>query len=192
MKHYNEHYTAAVSATLPACVVAGYLLLKAWAPRIEAAYGAVVAVAALAMAYPVASSLVARLTVLFRAKPPGCGPIAQKIAALTAGDGRAIYYTYRSPFAQFGEGFAIDLASIPRLTEAYLESRPKVLNTFTAGNLSQRERDVGTYVIDKKYFGSADLVRNAPNLDLLGTKTVKYGEGDRLIELRTVFLLVRG
>ena len=47
-------------------------------------------------------------------------------------------------------------------------------------------------MIDKKYFGSADLVRNAPNLDLLGTKTVKYGEGDRLIELRTVFLLVRG
>ena len=47
-------------------------------------------------------------------------------------------------------------------------------------------------MIDKKYFGSADIVRNAPNLDLLGTKPVKYREGDKLIELRTVFLLVRG
>ena len=190
LKHYNEHYTAAVSATLPACVAAGYLLLKVWAPRIGAAYGAVVAVAALAMAYPVTGSLIAKLTSyseqgrLVRAD-------AQEISALTAGDGRPIYYTYKSPFAQFGEGFAIDLASIPRLTEAYLEGRPNILNTMTAGK-STRERVVGTYVIDKKYFSSADIVRNAPNLDLLGTKTVKYGEGDRLIELRTVFLLVRG
>ena len=133
LKHYNEHYTAAVSATLPACVVAGYLLLKAWAWRIEAAYGVVVAVAALLMAYPVAGSLVARLTI-YSEQGRMVRADAQEIAALTAGDGRAIYYTYRSPFAQFGEGFAIDFASIPRLTEAYLEGRPNILNTLTAGN----------------------------------------------------------
>ena len=53
--------------------------------------------------------------------------------------------------------------------------------------------EVGTYVIDKKYFGSADLVRNAPNLGLAGNKDGQdIGEGDRLIELQTVFLLVRG
>jgi len=117
----------------------------------------------------------------------------QQIAALTAGDSRAIYYTYRSPFAQFGEGFVIDFASIPRLTEAYLKSRPNVLNTLTASkSIATREKEIGTYVIDRKYFNSADLVRNAPNLDLLGLKPVRYQEGDRLIELQTVFLLVRG
>jgi hypothetical protein len=190
LKHYNEHYTAAVSATLPVCVVAGYLLLKAWATRAEAAYSLVVAVAALLMAYPVAGSLVAKLT-FYSEQSRMARADMQEIDAVTAGSSRATYYTYRSAFAQFGEGLVIDFASIPRLTEAYLESRPKALNTFTE-NLSNRETEVGTYVIDKKYFGSAELVRNAPNLDLLGKKPVRYREGDRLIELQTVFLLVRG
>ncbi|MDP1585729.1 MAG: hypothetical protein Q8M18_20100 [Bradyrhizobium sp.] len=190
LKHYNEHYTAAVSATLPFCVVAGYLLLKAWGWRVEAAYRLVVVVAALLMAYPVAGKLVTKLT-FYSVQSRMARADMQQIAALTAGSNRAIYYTYRSPFPQFGEGFVIDFASIPRLTEAYLEDRPRVLNTMTENN-SKRERDVGIYVVDKKYFASADLVRNAPNLDLLGTKPVKYEEGDRLIELQTVFLLVRG
>jgi hypothetical protein len=190
LKHYNEHYTAAVSATLPACVVAGYLLSKIWARRVEVAFSLVVAVAVLFMVYPVTGRLVARLT-SYSEQSRLARADMQQIAALTAGSSRATYYTYRSPFAQFGEGFVIDFASIPRLTEAYLKDRPDVLNTMTASK-STEEKDVGTYVIDKKYFGSADLVRNAPNLDLLGTKVVKYGEGDRLIELQTVFLLVRG
>lgn len=190
LKHYNEHYTAAVSATLPFCVVAGYLLLKAWGRRVETAYSMVVAVAALLMAYPVAERLAARLT-SYSEQSRLARADMQQISELTTGSSRAIYYTYRSPFAQYGEGFVIHYGSIPRLTEAYLESRPDVLNTLTAGK-STRESDVGAYVIDKKYFGSADLVRNAPNLDLLGAKPVRYREGDRLIELRTVFLLLRG
>jgi hypothetical protein len=192
LKHYTDHYTAAVSATLPVCAVAGYLLLKAWAGRVEAAYSLLVAVTVLLMAYPVAESLAAKLT-FFSEQSRLARADSQQIAAMTAGDSRAIYYTYRSPFAQFGEGFVIDFASIPRLTEAYLESRPNVLNTLTVSkSISTSEREVGIYVIDKKYFNSADLVRNAPNLDLLGMKPVSYREGDRLIELQTVFLLVRG
>jgi hypothetical protein len=190
LKHYTDHYTAAVSATLPVCVVAGYLLSKVWAHRVEAAYSPVVVVAALLMAWPMAASLTAKLT-FYSEQSRQAREDMQQITALTAGSSRATYYTYRSPFAQFGEGFVIDFASIPRLTEAYLESRPNVLNTLTASK-SSKEVDVGTYVIDKKYFSSADLVRNAPNLDLLGTKPVRYREGDRLIELKTVFLLVRG
>jgi hypothetical protein len=190
LKHYTDHYTAAVSATLPVCVVAGYLLAKAWAFRIDAAYSIVAVVAALLMAYPVMESLATKLT-FYSEQSRLAREDLQQIAALTAGSNRATYYTYRSPFAQFGEGFVIDFASIPRLTEAYLESRPNVLNTLTASK-STRQVDVGTYVIDKKYFGSADLVRDAPNLDLLGLKPVRYRDGDRVIELRTVFLLVRG
>jgi len=145
--------------------------------------------AALLMAWPVAASLSAKLT-FYSEQSRLAREDMQQIAALTAGSSRATYYTYRSPFAQFGEGFVIDFASIPRLTEAYLESRPNVLNTLTASK-SSKEKEVGTYVIDKKYFGSADLVQNAPNLDLLGSKPVRYREGDRVIELKTVFLLVR-
>ena len=192
LKHYTDHYTAAVSATLPVCIIAGYLLAKAWACRIEATYSLVVIVAALLMVYPVAGSIAARLT-FYSEQSRLAREDMQQITALTAGSSRATYYTYRSPFAQFGEGFVIDFASIPRLTEAFLQSRPDVLNTLTAGKSSKEvgAREVGSYVIDKKYFSSADRVQNAPNLDLLGTKPVTYREGDRLIELRTVFLLVR-
>jgi hypothetical protein len=189
LKHYNDHYTAAVSATLPVCVVSGYLLAKAWGWRVKTTYSLVGIVAAVLMAYPVAASVAAKLT-FYSEQSRSAEADMQQIAALTAGSSRATYYTYRSPFAQFGEGFVIDFASIPRLTEAYLESRPNVLNTLTASK-SSKEVEIGTYVIDKKYFSSADLVRNAPNLDLLGTKPVKYREGDKLIELKTVFLLVR-
>jgi hypothetical protein len=192
LKHYNDHYTAAVSATLPACFVSGYLLAKAWAYRVETTYSLVGIVAVLLMAYPVSTSLAAKLT-FYSEQSRLAREDMQQIAALTAGSSRATYYTYRSPFAQFGEGFAIDFASIPRLTEAYLKSRPDVLNTLTASKSRETDtREIGAYVIDKKYFSSADTVRNAPNLDLLGTKPVRYREGDRLIELKTVFLLVRG
>jgi hypothetical protein len=189
LKHYNDHYTAAVSATLPACVVCGYLLARAWAYRVGAAYSVAVGVLAALMAYPVTASLADKLA-FYSEQSRLAREDMQQISALTAASGRAIYYTYRSPFAQFGEGFVIDFASIPRLTEAYLESRPNVLNTLTASK-RDKETEVGTYVIDKKYFGDADLVRSAPNLDLLGTKPVTYRAGDRLIELKTVFLLVR-
>jgi hypothetical protein len=192
LKHYTDHYTAAVSATLPLCVVAAYLLAKAWAFRIDAAYSLVVGVAALLMAYPVMGSLAAKLT-FYSEQSRQAREDMQQIAALTAGSSHATYYTYKSPFAQFGEGFVIDFASIPRLTDAYLKSRPDVLNTLTASKSTETDtRQIGAYVIDKKYFSSANSVRNAPNLDLLGTKPVRYREGDKLIELKTVFLLVRG
>jgi hypothetical protein len=191
LKHYTDHYTAAVSATLPVCVVAGYLLARAWAFRIDATYSLVVGVAALLMAYPVMGSLAAKLT-FFSEQSNQAREDMQQITALTAGSSRATYYTYRSPFAQFGEGFAIDFASIPRLTDAYLKSRPDVLNTLTASKSRETDtREIGAYIIDKKYFSSADAVRNAPNLDLLGTKPVRYWESDKLIELKTVFVLVR-
>lgn len=191
LKHYSDHYTAAVSATLPVCVVAGYLLAKAWGYRVESAYSVVCTAAALLMAYPVSASLGAKLSFYSEQSRMAAADLRQ-ITELTAGSRRATYYTYRAPFAQFGEGFVIDFATVPRLTEAYLESRPNVLNTLTAEKRS-KEVEIGAYVIDKKYFKDADSVRNAPNLDLLlGMKPVKYREGDRLIELRTVFLLMRG
>lgn len=51
--------------------------------------------------------------------------------------------------------------------------------------------DVGAYVIDKNYFPNVEAVKNAPNLDLPGPKPVRFNEGDKSIELRTVFLLIR-
>jgi len=52
-------------------------------------------------------------------------------------------------------------------------------------------RLVDAYVIDKNYFPDVEAVKNAPNLDLLGPKPVRYNADDKLIELHTVFLLIR-
>jgi hypothetical protein len=51
--------------------------------------------------------------------------------------------------------------------------------------------DVGAWVIDKSYFPTEQAVRTAKNVDLLGPRPIRYNEGDKLIELHTVFLLIR-
>ena len=53
-------------------------------------------------------------------------------------------------------------------------------------------REPGAYVIDKAYFPTAESVKAAPNVALFGPKPVTFNDGDKLIELRTVFLLIRG
>ena len=187
-KHYRDYYTAAVSATLPLCFVCGYLLVRAAGHRLEARYHLAGILAALLMAFPVAESTFRKLSQISQTSRLVKADTAE-IAALTAQSKLATYYTYKSPFAAFGKGFVIAHAGIPRLTEAFLQNEQNVLNTMTSGTTA---REVGIYVIDKNYFGSADAIRSAPNLDLLGSKPVVYREGDKLVELRTVFLLVRG
>ena len=79
-------------------------------------------------------------------------------------------------------------AGIQPLTDEYAKVRHGVTNSLAEAWVTE---DVGAYVIDKNYFPNADAVKQAPNVDLLGPKPVRYQEGDRLIELRTVFLLMR-
>jgi len=112
-----------------------------------------------------------------------------EINSYLAGDKRAVEFAYKTPFAQFGEGFVIIHGSVPRLTYEYFKSRPQVISSLMAGQVT---RDVGAYVIDKGYFPTVESVKAAPNLALLDPKPLKFTDGDKLIELRTVFLLIRG
>jgi len=75
------------------------------------------------------------------------------------------------------------------LTYDYFRSRPRVISSMMAHLVS---RDVGAYVIDKNYFRDVESVKAAENLALLGPKPVRLEDGDKLIELRTVYLLIRG
>jgi hypothetical protein len=61
LKHYASHYTAGVSATLPACVLACGLLAKSWNSRIRFAAIAVACVAVLLLARPVLVNVMAVL-----------------------------------------------------------------------------------------------------------------------------------
>jgi hypothetical protein len=188
LKHYDIHYTAGVSATLPACVVCSYLLTKSWSfgPRLVRATLAAIAILVMAaqVKVPLIYTLASRTNGNQRAKAD-----LEEINSYLAGSKRAVEFAYKTPFAQFGEGFVIIYASVPRLTYEYFQNRPQVISSLMAGKVT---RDIGAYVIDKGYFPTVESVKAAPNLALLDPKPVKFNEGDKLIELRTVFLLIRG
>jgi hypothetical protein len=187
LKHYAVHYTAGVSATLPACVVSVWLFALAWNSRARLAAAALVWAAALLMAGPVLRDVVGVLA--GRSSWTDLALADMKdIKARTEGMKRVVDFAYRAPFSQYGEGFVIHYAGVPRLTQAYLQNKGGVTSSITEQSFPE---DVGAYVIDKAYFPTVEAVRNAANVDLLGPKPVRVEDGDQLIELRTVFLLIR-
>jgi hypothetical protein len=190
MKHYGFHYTAGVSATLPASAVACYLLATSWGGRFRfrTAAAALCVIAVSWMAVRSGDALSLQL-----AARTDKSRLAQQdlleINARRASSGQPIEFGYRSPFSWSGEGFVIYYGSVPRMTDAYVGSRQQMFSSATAGLI---KRTPGTYVIDKAYFPTADSIKTAPNIIPDGPEPVTYRDGDKIIELRTVFLLIPG
>jgi hypothetical protein len=188
LKHYDLHYTAGVSATLPSCVVCSYLLARAWGLKFRLVGAAIAASAILFMAAqakgPLTHTLASRTNGIPLAKAD-----LEEINSRLAGSNRGVEFAYKAPFAEYGEGFVIIHASVPRLTREYFQNRPRVISSLMAGRVT---RDIGAYVIDKGYFPNVESIKAAPNFALLDPNPVKFHDGDTLIELRTVFLLIRG
>ncbi len=187
VKHYAAHYTAGVSAALPACVVAFCLLTQTWDIAVRRAAAVVAAVALLFMARPVVRNVLDG-AIGRSNRSDMVAEDLKEIDSQTAGLKHAVYFAYHAPFPQNAEGFVMKYANVPRLTEQYLRNRGRVTNNITAGMVTE---DVDAYVIDKNYFPDVEAVKSAPNLDLLGPKPVRYHPDDKLIELHTVFLLIR-
>jgi hypothetical protein len=188
LKHYDLHYTAGVSATLPACVVSLYLLARSWGLKFRFAGAALAATAVLLMAIQIKGTLIHYMQSRTNATAQAKADI-EEINSYLAGSKRTVEFAYKAPFPQYGEGFIVIYGSVPRLTYDYFQSRPLVMSSMMASLVT---RDVGAYVIDKSYFRDAESVKAAPNVALLDPKPVRFEDGDRLIELRTVFLLIRG
>jgi hypothetical protein len=74
------------------------------------------------------------------------------------------------------------------LTDDYAQSR----RMFSSMAAELFDQDVGAYIIDKAYFPTVESIKAAANVVPLGPKPVTFKDGDRLIELRTVFILIRG
>jgi hypothetical protein len=189
LKHYELHYTAGVSATLPALLIAAYLLAGAWNDKVGFTLAAVAASVILLTAYPVAVFVGRYVDSRLHADRLAQADLVA-IKARIMGSKRLVYYTYKAPFAQFGEGYALNMADIPRLTFDYLRTPRDSTNSVMAG--LAKPGDVGFYVIDKSYFPNADVLKHAANLDPMGPKPLQFNEGDQLVELRTVFLLIPG
>jgi hypothetical protein len=79
-------------------------------------------------------------------------------------------------------------ASVPRLKDEYIESRPEMFSASAAGLAN---RQVAAYVIDKRYFPTLESVKASLNLTLLEPKPITFEAGDRLVESKTGFLLIR-
>jgi hypothetical protein len=187
IKHYDLHYTAGVSATLPACFVCFYLLAQAWQIKFRSIVAAAVVAAMLVMGNEIRAPLISTLY-----SRVGVGSLAQadlrEINSYLAESSRTVEFGYRAPFADYGKGFVVVLGSVPRMTDEYLRNSPRTISSLVARLAS---RDVGAYVIDKGYFPTAESVKVASNVVLLGQVPVKFKDTDKLIELRTVFLLIR-
>jgi hypothetical protein len=196
LKHYEIHYTAGVSATLPACVAAGFLLMKSWDRQagrsyLAAGFMALAFLFVVSIAYPEATSLIHYVARNSQASAAAEADLPE-INAQIAASKRTVEFTYRAPFAQFGEGFVLVIAEIPRLSEEYLANSSSTISSFMARRI---KLDVGVYVLDKGYFPTEEAIKSAPNLDLPAggaPVAIKYNAGDSLIKLNTVFLLIRG
>ena len=182
-KHYNLHYSAGVSATLPGCVVAYHFLTRGLSRT--------AALAATAVLLLMGSFVTQRLHRYLHdrtERSQGALLDRDEIAKLTAHQKKVVDFAYRVPFREYGEGFILNYAGVEPLTKAYVSDRRGTTNSHTEALVSE---DVGTYVIDKSYFRTAEDAKAATNVDLLGPKPVRYQDGDTLIELRTVFVLMR-
>jgi hypothetical protein len=186
LKHYDSHYTAGVSAALPGCVLACCLLARSWT-RARFAAVAVTWAAVLLMMGPVLRNVSGALAARSATSRLAVADMKQ-VRTETSRMQRPVGYTYRVPFPQYVEGFVVHFAGVPRLTEEYVENRGDITNGIAG---PPGAGDDGAYVIDKTYFPTIEAVKSAPNLDTQGPKPVQFGAGDRLIEFRTVFLLIR-
>lgn len=184
LKHYSANYSAGVSATLPGGVVAYHLLVKGRASWITPL---VAAVALLCVAYPVAS----RLHPFLKDRAERSETILldhDDILKLAASQKRVVDFTYRVPFREYGEGFVLAYVGVEPLIKAYVSDRRGTTNSHTRALVNE---DVGAYVLNKDSFPTPDAVKTAPNMDLLGPTPVRYQDGDTLIELRTVYVVLR-
>jgi hypothetical protein len=187
LKHYADHYTAGVSATLPACVVAGCLFAQTWNARARLSALAMAGVLAVLMAGPVLMQVRAYLIYEFQASGLALADM-KEVSAQTAGMKRTVRFSYRVPLPQFVEGFVVHYASVPRLTEKYIQTRGNISNEVPGASSTE---DIGAYVIQKNIFHDVEAFRNAPNLDPQGPEPARLEAGDRIIEFRTVFMLIR-
>jgi hypothetical protein len=188
LKHYDLHYTAGVSATLPAWMVGVYLLVRAWAPPLRFVAMAAAAVAIPVMALKVApylDDMFAFKVLLTQQAEADRDDIRRYLAENT----RGTEFVYRAPFVEYGEGFVVIYGSVPRMTYEYFKGRSQVVASPVAAWVS---RDIGVYVLDKQYFRTVESIKTAPNIALLDANPAKYRDGDKIVELRSVFLLIRG
>ena len=188
LKHYDAHYTPAVSPTLPACMVAGCMLAGAWnfRPRMIAAVVSFAAV--VLMTREIAPALAGHLNSKISVNAMAMADL-KDIEGLPIDAKSSIAFTYSAPFSYLGEGFSLYVACVPRLTAEYHRDRPRMFSTLTPDS---PPRKIGAVVIHKAYFPTIESIKTAGDLAKFSGEPLIWREGDKIVDLRTVFVLLRG
>jgi hypothetical protein len=189
LKHYDAHYSSSVSPTLAVCLVAGYVLAKAWNYRPRLAWAVALAAAIVLMTRETAPALAGHLDSKIKVNELAQADL-RDIEKLPIDGNASIVFTYSAPLAQFGEGFVMYLACVPRLTAEYHRDHKRM---FSASAPDTPPRTIGAVVIHKAYFPTVDsIIKRSGDLATFDKVPLGYREGDRIIELRTVFVMLRG
>ena len=188
LKHYDAHYSPAVSATLPACVVASYMIARSYGyrPRLLWFGGAIAA--GVLMAWGALPAIRAHIDNKIETNRLAAADL-NDINALGIDRESSIGFVYSVPSSFYGEGFMLYVACVPRLTQEYHRERPHM---FSAGAPDSPPRAISAYVIHKAYFPTIERIKAADNFALFSRDAVTFEKGDQIIELRTSFLFLRG
>ena len=189
LKHYHAHYTPAVSATLPACVVASYLIARSYNYRLRLTWFVGTIAASLLMAWGTLPALRAHIDDKIETNRLATADL-NDINALGIDRASSIDFLYSVPSSFYGEGFTLYVACVPRLTQEYHRERPHM---FSADAPDSPPRLISAYVIHKGYFPTIERIKTADNLAVFNYRNpVTFEQADQIIELRTSFLLLRG
>ena len=77
---------------------------------------------------------------------------------------------------------------VPRLTVEYHRNRSRM---FSAAAADSPPRNVDAIVIHRAYFPTVESIKASRDLATFSGEPAVYREGDRIVELRTVFVLLR-
>ena len=153
----------------------------------EGGASALAAIAILVMAYQVWGSVTEALTERADTSRQANADMVE-IKALLASGKRPIEFGYRAPFSWSGEGFVIYDASIPRLADDYVRSRKDM---FSSGASNLVNQMASAYVLKQSLFPDRGRHKGLAECHSGPAEPVTFKDGDKIIELRTVFLLIR-
>ena len=184
LKHFGEHYVAGVAPSLPAVVIALFLLINRVHPNFSRPFGLLLAIL---LTYGLSHSFYFavrhkrhdvshHLDILDDRR--------QLEDLLQAREGRALF-TYHVPMHEFGEGFILHYSGIAVLQQEYQAQDRSRVSSF------MHPKGLFNYVVlDKAYFPNLSAVRSATNLNLCGV-AVPPSSADRMVELRRCIVVIK-
>ena len=185
LKHFAEHYSAGVASTLPAVVIALFLLVNKVHPSSSRRFGFLMFILlAFGFSYSLYFAAKYKLTDVAR-RFDGQVDRRQLHGLLEGKEGRAIF-TYHVLQPEFGEGFILYYSGIPMLQKEY-----RVRDQSRASSYASPIGSFKYVVVDKAYFPDMARVRSASNLDPVGSVQVTAASADQIVELRCCFVVIK-